>query len=164
MEDLLELMEAGLLKEYFIVMTFNEKNCSVNTVFWGRKFSILVLVERKTRYCKIMRLTEHTANEVNKKLEVLGLPMKSLTADNGMEFAKLIEIFQETYFTHPYSSWEKGSAENLKGLIRRYLPRTTDPDKITNDLLQQVENQINELPRPILNYSTAKELYQLHAA
>jgi len=136
----------------------------IDTVFWGRNFSVLVLVERKTRYCKIIRLTEHTSKEVNEKLEALSLSMKSLTADNGMEFARLIEIFKETYFTHPYSSWEKGSVENLNGLIRRYLPRTTDLNKITQSRLQLVEDEINNLPRPILNFSTAKELYELEVA
>ena len=135
----------------------------IDTVFWGRNFSILVIVERKTRLCKIIKLQQHTAKEVNEKLAQLNLPMKSLTADNGMEFAKLIEIFGETYFTHPYCSWEKGSVENLNGLIRRYLPRTTDPDKITAETLQEVEDKINNLPRPKLDYSTAKELYEQEA-
>jgi len=132
----------------------------IDTVFWGRNFSILVIVERKTRLCKIIRLQEHTSKEVNEKLTNLNLPMKTLTADNGTEFASLVEVLEETYFTHPYSSWEKGSVENLNGLIRRYLPRNTPIEKITDEKLQEVEDQINNLPRPMFDYFTAKELYR----
>ena len=132
----------------------------IDTMFWGKGFSILVIVERKTRLCKIIKLKEHTSKEVNEKLESLKLPIKTLTADNGMEFSKLIEIYEETFFTHPYSSWEKGSVENLNGLIRRYLPRTTNPDRITESILREIENEINNLPREILDYSTARELYE----
>jgi len=132
----------------------------IDTVFWGRSFSILVIVERKTRYCKLIKLSEHTSAEVNEKLRALNLPFATLTADNGSEFAGLAQLFENTYFTHPYSSWEKGSVENLNGIIRRYLPRNTSIDKITEERLAEVEAKINDLPRPILDFYTARELYE----
>ncbi|HAT4276979.1 TPA: IS30 family transposase, partial [Clostridium perfringens] len=52
---------------------------------------------------------------------------KSITADNGSEFADLSEFELKTktkvYFTHPYSSFEKGTNERHNGLIRRFIPK-----------------------------------------
>jgi IS30 family transposase len=135
----------------------------IDTVLWGRECSILVLVERKTRYCKLIKLNEHTSEEVNKKLSSIVLPITTLTADNGSEFAKLAQLIENTYFTHPYSAWEKGSVENLNSLIRRYLPRNTPIDKITDSRLCSVESAINNRPRPILDFATSAELYLLNA-
>ena len=52
---------------------------------------------------------------------------KSFTADNGLEFSKL-STFENTsnlrvYFTHPYSSGERGTNERYKGLIRSFIPK-----------------------------------------
>tara|TARA_B110000879_G_C11069818_1_gene470244 strand:+ start:784 stop:978 length:195 start_codon:yes stop_codon:yes gene_type:complete len=52
--------------------------------------------------------------------------MKSVTFDNGMEFAKHYILNKhniKTYFSRPYSPWEKGSIENLNKLIRRSFPK-----------------------------------------
>ena len=135
----------------------------IDTVLWGRECSVLVVVERKTRYCKLVKLENQTANEVNRKLETLGIEFKTLTADNGHEFANITNLIDNTYFTHPYSAWEKGSVENLNNLIRRYLPRTTNPDRITPLRLAEVECILNNRPRPILDFSTPAELYSLNA-
>jgi IS30 family transposase len=131
----------------------------IDTVLWGHKCSVLTMVERKTRYCKLLKLDSHTSEEVNKRFKEAKIAMKTLTTDNGVEFSRLGEVFKDTYYTHPYSSYEKGSIENLNGIIRRYIPRSANPLRITQKLLSRVEEAINELPRPSLDYSTAKELY-----
>lgn len=50
---------------------------------------------------------------------------KTITGDNGSEFADLFTIESETdtkvYFTHPYSSFEKGTNERHNGLICRFI-------------------------------------------
>ena len=52
---------------------------------------------------------------------------KTITGDNGSEFADLssLEVDTDTdvYFTHPYSSFEKGTNERHNGLIRRFIPK-----------------------------------------
>lgn len=57
----------------------------------------------------------------------VGLPAKSITTDNGSEFAAHQVIAKElnttVFFAHPYSSWEKGAIENMNGLIRQYVPK-----------------------------------------
>ena len=62
--------------------------------------------------------------------------IKSITFDNGKEFARHKEIAKEfnvkTYFTTPYTSQEKGTVENRIGVIRRFFPKKTDLNKISN--------------------------------
>ena len=51
---------------------------------------------------------------------------KSVTGDNGSEFARLAELVSQgtsVYFTHPYSSWEKGTNECHNKLLRRFISK-----------------------------------------
>ena len=63
------------------------------------------------------------------------LPVRTITTDNGTEFAAHEKITSELKakmcFTLPYSSWEKGAIENTNGLIRLYIPKKTDLKGIT---------------------------------
>ena len=48
--------------------------------------------------------------------------MKTITADNGLEFSEISDLENETlsiYFARPYSAWERGSNERHNGLLRR---------------------------------------------
>lgn len=92
---------------------------------------VLTLVDRKTRWSRIIKLPARQAAEVNKALirEVRAgrLKIKSLTLDNGTEFHGFKELEQKlgikVYFAQPYHSWERGTNENTNGLIRQYLPK-----------------------------------------
>ncbi len=98
---------------------------------------LLTLVERKTRYAIISEMPSHSAASVTNTLEKIkeffgskfSEVFKSITADNGSEFANLSELEQKTetktkvYFTHPYSSFEKGTNERHNGLIIRFIPK-----------------------------------------
>jgi len=48
---------------------------------------------------------------------------RTITADNGSELVDYPKCYKglgiEAYFTHPYSSWERGTNERHNGLIRR---------------------------------------------
>lgn len=76
---------------------------------------------------------------------------KTLTRDRGTENLNYREIEQKLslacYFAHPYCSHERGSNENANGLFRRYFPKKTDFEKITNDEINRVEYLINSRPR-----------------
>ena len=86
----------------------------------------------------------------------------SITFDNGTEFASHEKIAEklnlETYFCHPYHSWEKGSVENTNGLIRRFFPKKTDFDLILWRDIKAVENLLNNRPRKSLKYLTPNEV------
>lgn len=68
------------------------------------------------------------------------LPVFSMTGDNGTEFSQHERISgklgTDFYFTHPYSSWEKGTNENTNGLIRQYFPKGTDFEAVSAAVLQ----------------------------
>ena len=89
---------------------------------------------------------------------------RDITADNGAENSMLAEIESVTgtpvYFTHPYTSCEKGTIENHNGLIRRFLPKGKRIDNYDEDTILGVELWANGLPRKILGYRTPDEAFE----
>ena len=142
---------------------------------------LLVLTERCSRLTLIRKMEGKTQQEVSKTLNVLELEykekfktmFKSITMDNGNEFVNqdLIEkscISNEkrttAYYAHPYSSWERGSNENVNKLIRRFIPKGYDISKFTKKEIKKVQEWINNYPRKILNYKSAKQYYEFKLA
>ncbi|MEI6865916.1 IS30 family transposase [Flavicella sp.] len=84
--------------------------------------------------------------------------LHTITADNGKEFAghqKVAENLNVDYFfAHPYHSWERGSNENLNGLIRQYFPKGSDFRSITEQRIYEIETKINNRPRKRFGYET----------
>ena len=66
------------------------------------------------------------------------------------------------YFTHPYSSFEKGTNERHNGLIRRFIPKGKCISDYSSDDIIFIEEWMNTLPRKILNYKTPEELFEMH--
>ena len=135
----------------------------------GQKSAIGTIVERKSRYTIIIKLKSRKAAEVaemfSKKLNQLNAKLrKSMTYDNGIEMARHELITQKTgmkiYFAHPYSSWERGTNENTNGLIRRYLPKGTEFDKIDEKTLLDIQEKLNNRPRKIIGYKTPNEILE----
>jgi IS30 family transposase len=91
---------------------------------------------------------------------------KSITFDNGSEFAynKKMSKYTDIYYAHAYSSWERGSNENLNGIIRRFIPKGTDITKLTQEQIEHIGNVINTMPRKILGYKTAQESFSSELA
>ncbi len=76
--------------------------------------------------------------------------IKSITGDNGKEFSEhqyITDEYCESYFANPYSPWERGSNENLNGLIRQYIPKSTDFSTLEEEYLEEIENKLNNRPR-----------------
>jgi IS30 family transposase len=59
-----------------------------------------------------------------------------------------------------FDSWEKGSVEQVNGLIRRRFPKGTNFDEITNREINRLEKFLNNRPRKCLNYQTPYEVFQ----
>lgn len=82
----------------------------------------------------------------------------TITSDNGKEFAEHEDIAENAqidyYFAHPYHSWERGSNENLNGLIRQYITKDTDFSTLTDQYIKDIENKLNNRPRKRYNYQT----------
>lgn len=139
---------------------------------------MLVLTERKTRNEKIILVPNRKAETTVKALDALEQKMgasvfskiyKSITVDNGSEFAMADQLERscltdgkrtQLYFCHPYSSWERGSNENVNGMIRRRHPKGTDFSKVTAEEIAETENWINNYPRKIFGYRSAGQVFR----
>jgi len=133
--------------------------------------SIVTIVERASRYTAIIKVSskesEHVCDAIIQRMAENTLPVYSMTGDNGTEFTEHQKIADaldiDFYFTHPYSSWEKGTNENTNGLIRQYFPKGTNFAMITASMLKEVEDALNSRPRKKLNYKTPKEILGMGA-
>ena len=139
----------------------------IDSVLGGKTIgepSILTLVERQTRYAVTKKLVEKKAEYVNQAvLECMKLyPIKSITADNGNEFSSLSKIEGlDVYFAHAYSSYERGTNENFNGLLREFIPKGCSLKELNQNLLEDYTKAINERPRRIHGYQSAKKLFEL---
>lgn len=141
------------------------------------KDSLLVLSERKTRNELIFMLHEHTAAAVVAVLDSLEAQygdhfsevFKTIAVDNGTEFSDCAGMEQSStgegsrtklYYCHPYSSWERGTNENINKMVRRRIPKGTNFDGMTDEEVQTVEDWINGYPRGILGYLKAGDLFK----
>jgi IS30 family transposase len=90
-------------------------------------------------------------------------PIKTVTSDNGTEFAEHQYIRQKLdcdfYFAHPYSSWERGLNENTNGLIRQYIPKGTYFENVSKENIKQYQHKINRRPRLTLDFEEPKNLF-----
>lgn len=130
------------------------------------KGAVLTLVDRKSGYTLMGSLPKRKAQLVSEQVIRLlnSVPhVKTLTLDNGKEFAKHAKIKNRTnadvYFAHPYSSWERGTNENTNGLIRQYLPKTRRLDNVTEHELNSIMFRLNHRPRKRLGYLTPFEVF-----
>lgn len=136
----------------------------------GHKSAIATMVERKTRYTYIIFLKDRTSETMTQAVaktlnNLIPEARKTMTYDNGMEMANHKWLTEHTgmdiYFAHPYSPWERGTNENTNGLIRRYFPKKTDFNNITEQQLKHAQNRLNNRPRKVLKYKTPAYMLEL---
>ena len=92
--------------------------------------------------------------------------IKTITTDNGSEFADHLTITQKigatVYFADPYSSWQKGCIENTNKLIRQYIPKKSNFNDFSDGFIKKVQKKINLRPGEKLNFSTYKDEFFNH--
>lgn len=133
----------------------------------GRKSALLTMVERKTLYTVIVRIAgkraDLLAEEAIQGMQHLKDRVKTITLDNGLEFAKHEAIAEglgaDIYFAHPYASWERGINENTNGLIRQYFPKGTDFNEVTDTQIEHVMSRLNNRPRATRGNRSPNELF-----
>jgi len=134
-----------------------------------------VVVERKTRFTKIIKIQDKTAVSYRTALfsALSTLPkniLQSITYDNGSENVQHSilnnSLGTSSFFCNPpacaeadrYHSWEKGTVENTNSLIRRSLPKRTNLDIISDTDISKVESWLNNRPRKCLGFSTPNDV------
>jgi len=128
----------------------------------GHRQAIVTLTERKTRLALIRKVERRTAQAVQETIINLLMPWKSqvhtLTADNGKEFAGHQNISHnldaDFFFAHPHAAWERGSNENMNGLLRQYFPKGQDFDTISEKDIDAVMFKLNNRPRKCLDFNS----------
>lgn len=139
----------------------------IDTVMGGRDtHCIVTLLERKTGYVLIGKLRNRTKHATNKRVVALirkhELRFSTITADNGTEFHAYPAIEKKTgvkfYFAYPYHSWQRGSNENVNGLIRQYFPKRTSMAHITQHDCNAVMRKLNTRPRKRFGFKTPEEM------
>lgn len=130
---------------------------------------LLTLVERKTRFEKIFKIAGQRADAVDQTLQnfiqsLKGLDsqiFKTVTSDNGSEFANLSRLSEETdvYFCHPFASFERGTSENQHKIIRRFLPKHQSLKEVSDRQVQRIQQWMNDYPRRILDYKTPHQAF-----
>lgn len=136
---------------------------------------LFTLTERKTREEIIVKIASKKAEEVANALNKLEkrykkmfyAKFKTITFDNGPEFRTYKALEKScrrkgnrvvVYYAHPYCSGERGSNENNNRLIRRFIPKGTSINNISEEFIQYIEDWMNNLPRPMFNYKTSLEV------
>lgn len=130
--------------------------------------AILSIVDRKSKYTLLAKLTTKTAANVVLATtacfsKLLCPVVHTITYDNGKEFSAHQRIAQlldaKCFFATPYHSWERGLNEHTNGLVRQYFPKSSDLSALTNEEIQFVEDALNNRPRKVLGYRTPREVY-----
>lgn len=133
----------------------------------GGKSAVGTLVERSTRYVLLLHLNgDRGAASVEEamRIAIMTLPeelRRSVTWDQGREMARHAEFTIATgipiYFCDPHSPWQRGSNENTNGLLRQYMPKSTDLSKHSVDDLKRIQRSLNGRPRKTLDYMMPSE-------
>jgi IS30 family transposase len=130
-----------------------------------RRPGLLVALDRRSRKTWMRKLKTKDAAYVIKKLADICRKIgnvKTVTLDNDQSFARhyqLAKLGIKTFFTHPYSSQEKGSVENKIGIIRMFFPKKTDFKLVDDQQVRKVQNIINQRPMRMFNYRSPNEIH-----
>ena len=130
--------------------------------------AVATIVERVSGYLVLGHLpdgrgAEAVTDAVAEAMSVYPTELtKTLTWDRGIEMANHADLAARTgidvYFADPYSPWQRGSNENINGLLREYLPKSTDLSIHSAADLAAIAQELNDRPRKRLGYLTPAEV------
>jgi IS30 family transposase len=135
----------------------------------GNRSAIGTLVERRTRYLILVPVptgrptAEAMRAGVTAALEALPARLRrTLTWDQGKELALHRQITEQTgtrvFFCDAHSPWQRGTNENMNGLLRDYFPKRSDLGDIATEELQRVADEVNTRPRKSLGWARPADL------
>lgn len=128
-----------------------------------KKGFLFTCVDRKSRYLAASLMRTRTSEETNSAAvrALSGQTVRSLSLDNGSEFAGFKELegrLKTTiYFADPHAPWQRGSNENINGLLRFFFPKGIDFHSVTQQRLNDVLEFINNRPRKCLGWLSPHE-------
>jgi IS30 family transposase len=123
---------------------------------------LLVLIEKKTRFkicVKLPNKSPKTVIEIIKKY-VKYLSIKSITFDNWVEFMYHLDLWIPTYFCYPFHSREKAQVERWNRDYRRFFPKKTNFEKISQIKIDIITEKINNMPMKVLDFKSPSEMFR----
>ena len=136
-----------------------------DTVF-GQDAYLVTLVDRKSRLTLLGKVSNKTATTVANEMILLLKRVNTvhtITLDNGGEFAHHKAVAKavnaDIYFAKPYASYQRGTNENMNGIIRRSWPKKMKLGKLRNEDILNMELRLNTMPRKVLGGLTPIEVY-----
>jgi transposase, IS30 family len=141
-----------------------ERDCVLGT---RGASALLTIVDRCSRFTRIRHVRKVNVNHVaDATLKALGEHRevtKTITNDNGIEFQRDESLQSrlgiKIYFTEPSSPWQRGTVENANGLVRQYVPKHTNMDRLPHWVPTALEDTLNHRPRKILGFKTPHEVF-----
>lgn len=144
----------------------------IDTVVGKRDSSavLLTLDERTLKFRHMFKIPSRSSAAVEQGIKQLqaiygdhfNAVFRSITSDNGSEFASLPQILPDTaiYYAHPYSAYERGLNEKQNSLIRRFFPKGHSLDDVSPDTVQRVQDWCNHFPRKAFGFASPADLFQ----
>lgn len=125
---------------------------------------LLVVVDRKFRLPFLEQILEPSCQAITDaclKIKERYPEWKTMTTDNDLLFQhhkELEKILGITiYFCHPYHAWEKGEIENINGIIRFDIPKSSDISKYSKAFIKKLEAKLQRKIYECLNFLTPAE-------
>lgn len=126
---------------------------------------LLTLVDRQSRFLIAKRCTDRKAQSLRKAVvsSLKGKPVHTLSFDNGVEFAQhrlmASHLHADVFFADPHSPWQRGSNENINGLLRFFFPKGTNFLTLSQRNLSRVVDLINDRPRKCLGWLSPRQVF-----
>ncbi|MFH0969762.1 MAG: IS30 family transposase [Patescibacteria group bacterium] len=119
------------------------------------------VMERMSRFLTLKKVSrlKYAMDGFKKSLNPYWNIIQTMTLDNGFENSRYEELNVDTYFCHPFSSWEKGSIENIFGRLRRFIPKKESLKSYPSEKISAIMNIMNNTPRKCLKYRTPAEVF-----
>jgi IS30 family transposase len=126
----------------------------------SRQECLVTLVERKSLYTRISPTLPKQSDVVAQYIRqtLTGLSARTLTLDNGTEFAAYKDMGVDVFFADPGRPRQRSRNENTNGLIRQYVPKGTRLSTFSPAKIQRIEERLNHRPRKTLGYQTPHEV------
>jgi len=130
--------------------------------------ALVTMTERRSRLCRIAKVPDRKAASAQKAISQTLSPLRdkvhTLTYDNGPEFSHHQKVNRDlgakSFFAHPYHSWERGSNENMNGLLRQYFPKGRSMRAISKTQIKLIAERLNNRPRKGLGYKTPNQVFK----
>lgn len=125
------------------------------------KWWAITLVERKSLYLLMKKISSHQAYWVRVSIEAMikNEKVETITFDNWTEFAEIRKLPVQCYRANPYASYERWTNERTNWMIRRFIPKWSDINSRTDEEIAMIQNKLNHKPRKKLWYLTPYEVY-----